>query len=390
MKKKQSDSRKKQVRYFKHMAAVFLVLVFGITFGNLVWPDRDYSSSEKRMLSERPALTWNSLMDGSFPTRYETYLSDQFLLRDMWIGMKTGFDRLTGNVESKGVYWCKDGCLMEKTEFPDEENLKCTIEAMRQFLAQYPDASAWFLLVPNASCIYPERLPAHAITEDQNVWIQWIYEQLEDSGIQNVDIREALLAQRAEELYYKTDHHWTTRGAWNGFLSLAERMGLDKDAVRYEPLLVSSQFQGSLLSESGFYSRQKDSVYVWKPVESEVTAVVHYEEEQRKTASFYSLEGLESDDPYQVFFGGNYPSVKITTDSGSGRRLLLLKDSYANCLVPFLAPFFEEIDMVDARYYYGNIDSQMQTGNYTDILFLYNVNTFLEDNSLSLVLNVTV
>ena len=114
--------------------------------------------------------------------------------------------------------------------------------------------------------------------------------------------------------------------------------------------------------------------------------MVTYVEEQKKSPSLYASKKLESRDKYGVFLDGNHPVVKIRTMAESDRSLLLLKDSYANCFVPFLTASFREIVLVDPRYYYGDLNTLMEEQEFTDILFLYNLNTFLEDDVLHFVL----
>jgi len=114
---------------------------------------------------------------------------------------------------------------------------------------------------------------------------------------------------------------------------------------------------------------------------------VTYDGNPKDICSFYNLDALKSKDHYTVFFGGNHPRVDITTTADTGRCLLLLKDSYANCFVPFLYPYFDHITMVDPRYYYDNLENIISSEAVTDVLFLYNLDTFLSDTSLADVLN---
>ena len=109
---------------------------------------------------------------------------------------------------------------------------------------------------------------------------------------------------------------------------------------------------------------------------------VTYDTEQRMTASAYAPEYLDSDDPYQIFFGGNHPKLTIRTAADTGRKLLVFKDSYATCLIPFLIPDFAQITVIDPRYYYDDLDMEILSSGYTDVLFLYNANTLSEDSCL--------
>ena len=98
-------------------------------------------------------------------------------------------------------------------------------------------------------------------------------------------------------------------------------------------------------------------------------------------------EKLKENDKYQVFFGGNYPQIDIKTTVNNEKRLLVFKDSYANCFIQFLLPYYEEIIMIDPRYYYGNIDTIINTKSITDVMFLYSADTIMTDRSLSSTIN---
>ena len=138
------------------------------------------------------------------------------------------------------------------------------------------------------------------------------------------------------------------------------------------------------MSKSGFYSRTADAIELYLP-EPEIACVTNYKEQQKTLPGLYSSEGLAGDDPYEVFFGGNYPWLNISTNAKSNRKLLIFKDSYANAMIGFLCPFFSEIHVVDPRYYTGDIRTLTASAGITDICFLYNINTYYEDGSLSLI-----
>ena len=148
---------------------------------------------------------------------------------------------------------------------------------------------------------------------------------------------------------------------------------------------VHAKFQGTMMSSSGFYSGTKDTIDLYLPKEPE-TILVTNKEAQTTATTIYSEEGLLGNDPYEVFLGGNYGLLNIQTSSQSGRKLLLLKDSYANAMIGFLTPYFSEIDIVDPRYYSSDLDMQIAVNKYTDLLILYNLQSFAKDSSLALVL----
>lgn len=375
--------RLKRRTYYKLFGAVSAAAIAGFALLNLLVPDREYSSAEKRSLASFPQISPERVADGSFMEQFDDYQTDQFAGRDLWMVLKTTAERLMGKNESHGVYLCEDGSLMERFDEPDAALFEKTVRAAADFAERYDGTDMYFLLVPNGVSVQKELLPDYAPTADQDDYIDRFYEAV-SAQMKTIDIR-ALFQEKKEEvqLYYRTDHHWTTDAAYEAYLAAAKEMGLTVGS--YRSGIVTNTFNGSLTSESGFYVSDPDSIRVYLP-ETPENYVVTYVEEQKKTATCYQTDALEEDDPYEIFFGGNHPRIDIDTDADTDRTLLIFKDSYANCFIPFLISGFRQITVVDPRYYYDDIDLLMQQKQYTDVLFLYNVNTLAADNNLYAVL----
>ena len=151
---------------------------------------------------------------------------------------------------------------------------------------------------------------------------------------------------------------------------------------------MSNSFNGTLSSTSGYETGYEEPIYIYAPdnLKNATEAVVNNVNEKKKTATLYDTSKLKGKDKYALFLGGNYPILDIKTTADSTDRLLIIKDSYANSLIPFLIPYYREIVVVDPRYYYDDIEKVMKKDNITSVLFLYNGNTFVKDNSISGVL----
>ncbi len=371
-------------KFYTAFGIVFAVLLFGLAVVTALLPDQDYSETEKRSLAKRPAFTLNSVADGSFMDGIEEWEADQFPFRAELMRARTQIGIWLGEIRSQNIYRCPDGRLMESFSMPSDEAMSRQTDAIIEFAGRYPDKKMYFCLVPNAVSVLEEELPAAAVTDDQDLYLDRMAEALGSVGTV-ADVRENLRANRNQtELYYHTDHHWTTDAAFLAWQELALAMELNNTSA-YTPGVVCNTFSGSLISASGFPAGQYDAVSVYVPEEEPVYTVT-YDNERRMTASVYCPEYLDSDDPYRIFLGGNYAKITIRTAADTDRKLLIFKDSYANCLIPFLIPDFSQITVIDARYYYDDLDIEMQSGGYTDVLFLYNVNTLSKDSSLAPVL----
>ena len=384
-------------KFRKTIAILFIVFVAALTLILLLKPQKSYSSSEKRSLSQFPRFSFSSAADGSFMSGIEDWAADQFPLRDFFMRARTTILNVAGQNESHGVYRMKDGSLAERFDGSDPEQYAETIEALQAFAARYPSIPKHFMLVPNAVSQNASLLPTAAITEDQNTYIDQFYQDLnagKDAAsaafYRTPDVRESFAAAKKEglRLYYRSDHHWTTSAARLGYQLLAGGDFMDlRGKDRALPLsTVCSTFTGSLAAESGYRVKEPDSIEVYT-FPQDFYFTVYYIDETKRVATCYQVEKLSGDDPYQVFFGGNHPLIDVQTSAGTGRKLLVFKDSYANAFLSFLFEDFDEIQIVDPRYYYDDIDALAGAGGFTDILFLYNVNTFSEDTNLKVVLN---
>ena len=302
--------------------------------------------------------------------------------------MKTRIDLLAGKRESNGVFKGKNHYLLEDIASPDQEQMAQNIEAIESFENKYQDIPMYMMLVPNAANIESGKLPGFAVTEDQNQIFRNIQKELGDY-INWVDVTKTLKKHKSEDIYYHTDHHWTTLGAFYAFQELASSMKLDTSKVsEWKSYAVTSEFNGTLSATSGYETGYEEPIYIYAPenIEDAPEVVVNYVNEKKKTATLYDSSKLEEKDKYAMFLGGNYPMIDIRTTADTTDRLLLIKDSYANCLVPFLVPYYREIIIIDPRYYYGDITEVMESNKITSVLFLYNGNTFVEDNSINGVL----
>ena len=227
-------------------------------------------------------------------------------------------------------------------------------------------------------------MPKGAPVRDQSADLKWVREQL-SANVNCIDITRTLKQHVDEGLYYKTDHHWTSKGASLGFEAAAADLGIDDPVTTYDIYTVTGDFSGTLASTSGYHSA-KDTIEIYAPKNLETQYLVSDSDQSEKRPTVYDKSALDEKDKYQVFFGGNHATVDITTANDVKDRLLVFKDSYANCFVPFLIPYYNEIVMVDPRYYYENVQTLTDSKGITDVLFLYNMDTFLTDNSLADVL----
>lgn len=347
----------------------------------LVSHNREFSERENRVLAKPPVLTTSNLLSGKYMTQAESFISDQFFLRDGWITYKLNADKLLGKKESNGVYLGKEGYLIEQAKEPAEEDFERNLDAIRDFALRHAgDQNIVMTVIPNAVYVMSHLLPTGAPAIDQEAILDRISEKV-GTVLHFEDLTQDLIAHRHEYIYYKSDHHWTSLGARYAFDALYPSLGITDPVDTYTQYKVTDQFSGTLASASGA-SDVRDEIDLFVP-DSDIQYVVEYVGDSKKSATIYSSSALDTNSKYEVFLAGNHPLIKIRTTAPNKKNLLLIKDSYANAFVQFILPYFGTIYIVDPRYYSDDLDKLVTTGEITDILFLYNVNTFVEDNSIA-------
>ncbi len=362
-------------------------IVLTVLIGVLVWmvatPDKTFSDQENRNLASFPEITPDSVLSGEFMSDFETYLADQFPVRDFCIQLKTFVLRAMGQRLINDYYLAEGNYLIPEESKCDWEEMNALLEQINAFAQRQDSVNVSLMLAPTAKSIYEDELPYTAQSSEKET-MDAVRETL-DAAINYIDVYDALYENRQNGMYYKTDHHWTTRAAYAAFVQYAASLGIEIDSEDYVFYPVTNDFQGTCASGSGIYETS-DMIEICVPVEAEGSYVVNYIEEMRKTASLFESGKLEIKDKYQVFMGGNHAQVEIKTNAGTGKNLLLIKDSYGNCMVPMLTPHFDRIVVVDPRYFSGDIYEVMMTNQVNEILFLYNVNSLVTDNSLDIML----
>lgn len=381
------DSKKKWQTYVT--VIVFCLLIFGFTAATILSPPVGVSETENRVLAKMPEVEINTIFSGDFESDYEEYLTDQFVMRNQWISLKTSVQRLLLKTESKDIYFAKDDYLIEKHTGSYEtqmaqRNIVTLTEFAQKYEEQFGQSHLSILIVPNAVDILSDKLPPFAESGSGSDYLEQIAEGLPD----NVwfDSASVLREHMDEEIYYRTDHHWKTLAAFYVYQAWAERQGyIVPELSDYEIQTVTDCFEGTIQSKLGI-GTEGDTIELFFPL-TEYAYTVYKESTKKTENSLYDYATLDTKDKYAVFLGGNEPFLRIRTAAPNGRKILVIKDSYANCFIPLMLGEFQEIDVVDLRYTNQRLSGILSEGGYTDILILYNASGFAEDMSISKLTN---
>lgn len=367
------DEKRNAIVTIAFAAAVILVF----TVADFFHGSRVYSETENRVLAQRPKFSAQEVFFGSYTSDYEEYVTDQFVGRDKWIYIKSMTDIALQKKELGGVYLGKDDYLIEQ-HLPQDytETMEAKKLELLERLVQEWDATV--MLVPTADNILTDKLPANAVFYDETALLERVAALAQDGRY--VDVYAALRERDQKEIYYRTDHHWTSLGAYYGYLAWAEAVGEEPYMYDLAQMVTASEsFLGTLHSKINLSHTPDRIQYFSETVQKPVRITYDF---QRTTDSFYEESYLETKNQYGFFLDDNHAFVQIATPYRSGKTLFVIKDSYANCLIPLLAPHYETINVLDLRYYNGRLFSLMeeyQPKEGMDVLVLYNCVHFLED-----------
>ena len=353
-----------------------LILIAGIV-GHLFTSDKYYSEHEKRTLKQFPSVTWSNIRSGKFGSEIEKYLADQFPWRDGWVTVKTLAERASGKKESGGVYFCKDDYLIEIHESFNEEQCTANVAALKNLTdaLQEQGITLRVMLVPTASRILSDKLPAFAPDADQDRIIGYAKEQ----GLNIVDVTESLLDHKEEYIYYKTDHHWTSLGAFYAYAAWRQATGRTPSPISaWTKETLCDNFRGTTYAKVNYPFAPYDIIEAFYKTEHHR---VDYNSGNYIADSIYERKYLDGSDQYAVFLNSNQATAVVSGD-GEG-RLLILKDSYANCFAQFCIDDYKETHLIDMRFFRGSVQDYMEEQGITEVLVLYNIPNFTADTNIS-------
>ena len=367
-------------KYNIFITILFCAFIFGFGIAHFILPDRDFSEQENRFLSQFKAPEPETVRSGKFMEAFENYITDQFPLRDQWIQLKALSERTLGKRENNGVYFGADGqTLFAQFTRLSEEELAQRVGYVNA-LADNVDVPVYFSLVPDKSYVWADRLPANAPNVDDGSTNQ-AAQALAGERLRYIDLYGALYG---DDMFYRTDHHWSTIGAYQGYLALANAMNGSVTVLDHDPTLVSDSFYGTTWSSSGAGWVEPDRMYTWVPeggANGNIT-VTRYPEGKPIEGSLYDLSKLEIKDKYSMFLGGNQPLCVIQNPGAAGGKLLVVRDSYSDSLAPFLALDYQEVHLFDLRYNNTSLKQYVENNGIDQVLVLYSAGNFSTDTNL--------
>lgn len=375
--------RKIKCRYIP--AFIFLVFIFGMAIWFLFSPKSDYSSAEKRYLQQFPDTSFENISNGKFGEEFESYFADQFPMRNLWVGFNAYYSLYTGNNGANGVYNCKNDYLINVPVSTDN-NISKNLDIITKFKSSI-DVPVTVMFAPSTGYIADDVLPSVHNKYNDDEYFENAGKTLAQNGIEFVDLRKTFKEEykNGTQLYYKTDHHWTTAGAYTAYTKLCESLGITPTPKDNFDIKSYDGFYGTTYSTSGFLVTPPDSIEVWEnPANTESNIKVKITEGKQTTEynSMFFYDHLEEDDKYPVFIDGNHALTEITNSKADGGTLVMIKDSFSHCVAPFLADNYSKIVLVDMRYYKLNVSDLIKQENPEQVVVLYGIDNIATDTDI--------
>lgn len=367
---------KKQSSYF--LSITFCIFIFTLAIVSILSPQQDFSELENRYLSTQPRITFKTILDGTYFDKLETYLTDHLAGRNIFVCTKAISEKMLGKEENNDVFFCKDDYLIKRIEKVDNEKILNNIEYINKFVKN-TNANVYLGIIPSSACILNSKLPKFAQTEDEKSIIDNVYKNVEATTL---PILEKLNEKKEEDIYYRTDIHLTSLGAYYVANSIFEKTNKTQlDIKNYLANTVTTNFYGSNYSYSLAFWAKPDSIQAYIPQENK--QVTKYENRKSQNINLYNPQYLEKKDKYQYFLCGNQPLViikneKITDNS----KILIIRDSYTSAIAPFISENYSEVHLIDLRYNKSSTLDYISQNKINDVVILYGFNTFATDKNI--------
>lgn len=378
----------------KITAIIFFAIVLIIPLVTFIMPKQDFSQMENRTLATFPKFSFSTLKDRQFMNGFDNFFLDHFVLRDNWISTKGNIEHITGQKESNDVFVCDDK-LIRRINEPDIDSVKRTVDAVKSF-GEKNNITPFVMIVPSAAEIQEEFLPSNASSTvwDQQKLITDINKWFGSSAIP-IDVYKCLYEKKNENIFYKTDHHWTTEGAYYAYVEAGKSLGyqgLNHDLFSIEN--ASTDFYGTLYSRSAYRNIQPDIIKIYSSdiIDKIEKYTVFDGKAETEYDSLYFREYLDTKDQYALFLGPNQAITTIETtkmseynrsDVNKEKNILIFKDSYAQAFVPFLTHAYNKITLVDLRYLNTSFEDYIDLDEYGQVMLLYSIDTFANTTDLT-------
>lgn len=324
--------------------------------------DKNYSEIENKILSKLPEFNIDSVKDGSYMDKLDTYVVDQFPLRVEAISLKNNLMKLIGNKEFRNIY-VTENRMLEKFTF-NKEVIDKNIDNMNK-ISKTLGIDSVGMFIPNSIAVYNDELPSYLLTDSQEDALDYIKTISENEFYTPYSV---LKSNKDKYIYFRTDHHWTQLGA----KLMYEDYYNKKINLDYEKR--SGDFLGTYYSKTLLNNKFKDDIYSYGDI-----GKYNIEYDGFSSDSLYDESKLEGKNKYQYFLNGD-PAMALIEGRGEG-EVVVFKDSFAHAYIPFLTQEYSKIHVIDSRYTNLNVLDYIRSNeNISKIYYIYSLSTINNDD----------
>ncbi len=360
---------------------IFSLFISIISIGTFITaPHKNYLENEKRFTAQMPEFSTAALIDTGYLTAFEEYIEDRIFGRSFFVGSNAYLHLASGSNILENIYFCQGGYLVNAPKALNEKTVSNNISRFENFSKEI-NLPAKMIIVPSPGYVMESILPDKATSYCDD----YIFSLAEStlSHTELVDLRDSFKSsfEKGDSLYYKTDHHLTSPGCYalySEFMKSKDLRPREKDTFQVE---ICENFCGTTRASSGYFLTKGDKIELWHSGEKLCVSVSNGKEYEKTQNDFFFREHLEKDDKYPVFADGNHALTKIENTEKKGKNLLIIKDSYAHCVANFLACEYQNIYMIDLRYYRFPVSEFISENEIDELLFIYGADAINTDTN---------
>lgn len=357
---------------------VICVIMLACGFFSLIFANQEmFSEKENRALQTTPEFNFLSIIDGTFFNELSLFTTDQFPARECFCRLSSMLDLALCRNESNGIIIASDNYLIARHDNESLTTLSNNLDSISDFFNS-TDIPAFLLLAPRTIDVEKSKLPHLFYNNYGEEVYDILYQKIQENKILNPLEKLRALSNEGMYVYYRSDHHWTSFGAYQAYLSLDEALGISPLSLEYFDIVsVTKSFLGTSYSRSLLNGEHQDSIELFRYKSDKKLSVISPSQNEIKN-SLYNFYALELKDKYQIFLGGNTDILQIQDTHAKKPRLLIVKDSFANSLVPFLSIHFD-LDVVDLRYFKYSLSNYIKENEFNYILLVYGIETLTNE-----------
>ena len=375
---------------------LFVALLFAFSIAFLLIPDQIFSEQENRGLRSFPKFSWKKLAAGEFGNEINDYFADQFPLRDLFVGLKGYSENALGKGENNGVILGRNGQLqtrlfdMLRADGSVTKNADHFDPALVQKALDGINRVGKSMDIPFSVLLTGRVIDVTASASDYPVdFSDALLLQLREGVRDDVDYIETvpMLRERfevGEYVYYKTDHHWTTLGAYYAYVEIMRSFEMEAKIIPMEAFdknTVSTNFYGTAWSAGGMKFVEPDSIEIWTLGNEDEFSIVA---DGNALSGFYNFSYLGKKDQYSLFLDGTHDVVTVKRDGKERETLVIFKDSFANSIAPFLAQHFDLVLLnLSSRRDFTNVTALAEEYGADRALVVYTVENVITADKLA-------